>query len=245
MQKYSRQMACQKTGPPSSSSATGNYRSACAHHNWLNILTAKPPSKYRVPFERLDESPLAWRIDESGEPDDMPIADPMGPVSRWQEMGEDVATSLWVKTLAEIYPDPPLIYFLENNEGARLKAKTFFFQLAGFEKLLGNDELEKKSIRFANTFKNARANWKQLILTLTALNFFSPTCMSKNTRHSPRRLRNMRQRHGRDESSSAATAVQAPTGGVPTSRGSRTVSLRNMVFQRTATTGILSAHRLI
>jgi hypothetical protein len=94
--------------------------------NWLSILTSKPPSKYRVPFDRLDESPLAWRIDESGKPDDMPIADPMGPVSRWREMGTDVATSLWVKALAEIYPDPPLIYFLENNEGARLKAKTFF-----------------------------------------------------------------------------------------------------------------------
>ena len=62
---------------------------------------------------------MAWRIDENGEPDDMPVADPMGPVSRWQELGEDVAGSLWVKTLAEIYPDPPLIYFLENNEGAR------------------------------------------------------------------------------------------------------------------------------
>ena len=40
--------------------------------NWLDILTAKPPSKYRVPFERLEESPLAWRIDENSEPDDMP-----------------------------------------------------------------------------------------------------------------------------------------------------------------------------
>ena len=45
---------------------------------------------------------MAWRIDENGEPDDMPVADPMGPVSRWQELGEDVAGSLWVKTLAEI-----------------------------------------------------------------------------------------------------------------------------------------------
>ena len=131
-------------------------------HNWLDVFNAKPPSKYRVPFEQLDDSPLAWRIDEDGEPDDRPIVDPMGPTSRWLELGIDVATTLWVKAISEIYPDPPMIYFLENNEGARLKPNHFYIQAGKMRILKPENGIKSRSLRFWHYLEDLEAQGKSL-----------------------------------------------------------------------------------
>jgi hypothetical protein len=49
-----------------------------------------------------------------------PEVDPLGPVGPWQEVGRRWTASPGMKRLQELYPDPPLVVFVSNNEHARL-----------------------------------------------------------------------------------------------------------------------------
>lgn len=72
----------------------------------------------------IDNSPSARPVAEAGTArllrsgKAVGLADPFGPVSRWEEWG-----TLWMgnevaRKIQEIYPDPPLVLFLNNNEAA-------------------------------------------------------------------------------------------------------------------------------
>lgn len=50
----------------------------------------------------------------------LPVLDPFGPVALWVEAGRWYTTNLWMTTLQEWYPDPPLVIFLSNNEASKL-----------------------------------------------------------------------------------------------------------------------------
>ena len=45
---------------------------------------------------------------------------PFGPVGPWRDAGRKWTVSPWLKKLQELYPDPPLVIFVSNNEQARL-----------------------------------------------------------------------------------------------------------------------------
>lgn len=47
-------------------------------------------------------------------------SDPFGPVEQWKELGRRWTSSESMKKLQELYPNPPLVIFLSNNERARL-----------------------------------------------------------------------------------------------------------------------------
>ena len=44
------------------------------------------------------------------------MVDPMSPIESWKQLGEEHVTSACMKLAQEIYPDPPLVIFLSNNE---------------------------------------------------------------------------------------------------------------------------------
>ena len=44
------------------------------------------------------------------------MVDPMGPIEPWTQLGKEHVTSMCMKLAQEIYPDPPFVIFLSNNE---------------------------------------------------------------------------------------------------------------------------------
>lgn len=48
-----------------------------------------------------------------------PTMDPCGPVGLWQEFGTFWFGNPLMRAIQEIYPDPPLVIFLDNNEGGK------------------------------------------------------------------------------------------------------------------------------
>jgi hypothetical protein len=48
---------------------------------------------------------------------------PFGPVKWWREVGQRWATTAVLKRLQSLYPDPPLVVFVSNNEHAKLPWK--------------------------------------------------------------------------------------------------------------------------
>ena len=44
------------------------------------------------------------------------MVDPMSPIEAWKQLGEEQVTSACMKLAQEIYPDPPLVIMLSNNE---------------------------------------------------------------------------------------------------------------------------------
>lgn len=48
------------------------------------------------------------------------MVSPFGPVDAWRELGRRLTDNRHMRTLQSWYPDPPLVVFLSNNEGARL-----------------------------------------------------------------------------------------------------------------------------
>ncbi|MFW6133088.1 MAG: LamG-like jellyroll fold domain-containing protein [Planctomycetota bacterium] len=48
-------------------------------------------------------------------------ASPIGDIERWREFGRAWGGSGFIKAMAEIYPDPPLIVYLNNNEAGKVR----------------------------------------------------------------------------------------------------------------------------
>ena len=81
-------------------------------NNWARGLTGE---KYRdLPREK---NPLTVRPDGSV----MKRPSPFGPLEPWREVGRGLTDSLLLRRIAEVYPDPPLIMFLSNNETRKLR----------------------------------------------------------------------------------------------------------------------------
>ena len=50
------------------------------------------------------------------------LMDPFGPVEGWAAFGEYWAGNAAMRKVQEIYPDPPMVVFLNNNEGPRVRS---------------------------------------------------------------------------------------------------------------------------
>ncbi len=81
-------------------------------HNWgADHYLVEP----RKPF---DESALVFRVDADGNLNDGKLLCPLAPILPWRLEGEAIATSYWIARLAEVLPNVPRLYWLENNESA-------------------------------------------------------------------------------------------------------------------------------
>lgn len=49
--------------------------------------------------------------------------DPMGPIEPWRQIGRELVTSVCMHRAQELYPDPPMVIFLSNNEHNILQPK--------------------------------------------------------------------------------------------------------------------------
>ncbi len=87
--------------------------------NW----SAMPPG-YQQLLAQLagQEIPIAddLRVIKDGKPDN--TTDPFGPVAGWRAWGEMWLGNEMIRRLQEIYPDPPLVVLLNNNEGPKVRA---------------------------------------------------------------------------------------------------------------------------
>lgn len=83
-------------------------------HNWGSDFTSLAPEE-RGPFEA---SPLIHNLRADGSLNSDPLIDPLGPLEPWSAEGKALATSHFLNALAAYYPDPPRVYFLENNEAS-------------------------------------------------------------------------------------------------------------------------------
>ena len=82
---------------------------------WESLLSTSPEFS-KLP---LDKNPNV--IDLNGKV--LPSGSPFGPVELWREVGRKWTSTPIMKKLQEIYPDPPLVLFVSNNEHRKLQWK--------------------------------------------------------------------------------------------------------------------------
>ncbi len=82
---------------------------------WESLLSTSPEFS-KLP---LDKNPNV--IDLNGKV--LPSVSPFGPVELWREVGRKWTSTPIMKKLQEIYPDPPLVLFVSNNEHRKLQWK--------------------------------------------------------------------------------------------------------------------------
>ena len=82
---------------------------------WESLLSTSPEFS-KLP---LDKNPNV--IDLNGKV--LPSVSPFGPVELWREAGRRWTSTPIMKKLQEIYPDPPLVIFVSNNEHRKLQWK--------------------------------------------------------------------------------------------------------------------------
>jgi len=63
-----------------------------------------------------DSNPRAFLRDETGDPVFSTLLSPWASSEAWVEVGFNYATSVTSRQLYDLYPDPPLVIFLDNNE---------------------------------------------------------------------------------------------------------------------------------
>jgi hypothetical protein len=80
---------------------------------WERLLTTSPEFS-KLP---LDKNPNV--IDLNGKV--LPSVCPFGPVELWREAGREWTSTPIIKKLQEIYPNPPLVLFVSNNEHGKLQ----------------------------------------------------------------------------------------------------------------------------
>ncbi len=80
---------------------------------WESLLST------RAEFSKLplDKNPNV--IDLNGKV--LPSVSPFGPIELWSEAGNKWTSTLLMRKLQEIYPDPPLVLFVSNNEHGKLR----------------------------------------------------------------------------------------------------------------------------
>lgn len=86
--------------------------------NWSSMppgfqqLKAKREKREIPPEEEL-------RVIKDGKPEKM--TDPFGPLEGWRAWGEIWLDNALIRAMQEIYPDPPMVIFLNNNEGPKVR----------------------------------------------------------------------------------------------------------------------------
>jgi len=105
------------------------------------------------------------RMLENGEPTN--LIDPFGPVEAWREWGTFWFGHEIIRKMQEIYPNPPMVIFLNNNEGPKVRSAGQINEkcdrfVAKFGKGPHTNEFKEKAIRegyeelFAALFESAR-----------------------------------------------------------------------------------------
>lgn len=64
----------------------------------------------------IEKTGLGLNIDGSK----MAIISPLSPIEPWRELGKKWTDDTFIKSLQSFYPDPPLIFFISNNEAQKL-----------------------------------------------------------------------------------------------------------------------------
>ncbi len=111
-------------------------------------------------------------------------ASPIGNIDLWREFGRKWGSNSYNEAMAEIYPDPPLIVFLNNNEAGEIDKKNLNEDATRFIEKYGQDvsDSRKHEIlhkgyrkRYRATFEAAReaapADWSSA-MTFVAYNAF-------------------------------------------------------------------------
>ncbi|MCC6580391.1 MAG: hypothetical protein IT440_08100 [Phycisphaeraceae bacterium] len=78
---------------------------------WEHVLSEPP--YLQLPADR---NPNVVDVDGKIQPK----VSPLGPVDLWREAGQKWTDNPWLKRLQELYPDPPRVVFVSNNEHATL-----------------------------------------------------------------------------------------------------------------------------
>ncbi len=73
------------------------------------------------PWKKLPPEENPCVIDLNGKVAPQYGVSPFGPVAPWKELGRVWTTSPMLQQLQELYPDPPLVIFLSNNEAPKLR----------------------------------------------------------------------------------------------------------------------------
>ena len=93
----------------------------------LCLLSPQPEGVMmkRKEFRQLprEKSPNEWRIGDDGNLDSTPRLSPVGAVSAWGKAGEWWVDNAWFRAAQQVYPNPPWVYWLSNNEAALLRPK--------------------------------------------------------------------------------------------------------------------------
>ncbi len=80
---------------------------------WEHLLTSDPAYFNLPPDKNPNVVDLNNKI--------LPKISPFGPVKYWRELGRKWTAGPIMEILQELYPDPPLIIFLSNNEAVKLR----------------------------------------------------------------------------------------------------------------------------
>lgn len=71
-----------------------------------------------VPLERQTRFVVNGKVDEK-----LSSVDPLGPLLAWKEMGRRWSDNPLMKEVQKIYPNPPAVFFLDNNEAGKISPK--------------------------------------------------------------------------------------------------------------------------
>lgn len=146
-------------------------------NNWLRELQ-KPP------FRDLPEESNPLTITPEGKINNRPS--PFGALDVWQKAGHRWTNNPMIKALQDLYPNPPLVIFLSNNETRKLRWHELDNSKRFIERYGKNASDEKKREvtaknlterfqRFFTGFRNGLSNetWKENAL-LMGYNAFGP-----------------------------------------------------------------------
>jgi hypothetical protein len=113
------------SGPPSATPRKGYYEKAFLYVSqnklpisfvstqWESLLTADP-AYFKLPNE---DNPNVVALDGSIKP----MVSPFSPVGPWRQVGTSWTDTALMKKLQELYPDPPKVIFVSNNEHGKLR----------------------------------------------------------------------------------------------------------------------------
>ncbi len=119
------------------------------------------------------------------------MVDPMGPIEPWKQLGKEEVTSACMKLAQEIYPDPPFVIFLSNNEHPVLnyhdakKSKRYVDKYgdgkdAAFREKLFSEELVKhyRALQQGMLDGLVSETWKKNA-KFVAYDAFGPRCLGR------------------------------------------------------------------
>ncbi|GAB6164378.1 hypothetical protein JCM19992_03780 [Thermostilla marina] len=88
---------------------------------WEIVLAKKSLFGQTFPFKDLPPDQSALALNDDGEPDPRLGISPFGAIEPWREVGRLWVDSPMIRRLQEVYPDPPRVIFLSNNEAPKIR----------------------------------------------------------------------------------------------------------------------------